>query len=543
MMKFVRQNQRWLFALSLLILLGAFGIVQYYIWGNPFLTEFQADCTDTLLWAQATLESGSLFKPTFDYAYRLTFGGQWLFMPFLRIFGVGMTALRCGMCLFSLIFLAALFIFFRSLHSSPAFAALETAVMLMAVCAVKKTREIFFGHVIHYSLSVLFLLLAFILLRLCLKPGSHGKRIFRFGLFTLTLFMCSANGTVEMLFVTLPLIAGCLIEWYLNRDRDLPAVLGCLVLAAGAGFIFSKSLNTGYSDSYSVIVPASEWMENLLSFPNRWISLFYTLPLQNLDAFSGVWIKTVFKTVAAAAALVGLILSYSRYKTAVHREELILIFTVWAMAAAFLFFFTFGRVGNVEWRLIPLIFGAQTVTLVLFCHAFDADGAERTVSGGLVLLCGLMLLFHAASNGLSVLRIPYDRKIWYAEDGMLETLKANDLDYGYITNYWLSNSLTVLSDEAVKVRYVSLGEKKNLYLVLFNSDLEWYGDQPGRDRWFLALRESEYDPEMPLAKEASEIYTCYQEDTRNGSSDRYVILVLTRNIMQSEYEALLPRYR
>ncbi|MBQ6481320.1 MAG: hypothetical protein IJI45_09405, partial [Anaerolineaceae bacterium] len=51
---------------SLLVLISAFGIIQYYIWGNAFITEYQSDCTDTLLWAQATLESGSLFKPTFD---------------------------------------------------------------------------------------------------------------------------------------------------------------------------------------------------------------------------------------------------------------------------------------------------------------------------------------------------------------------------------------------------------------------------------------------------------------------------------------------
>ena len=101
--------------LSLLVFAAAFGIVQYYIWGNAFITEFQSDCTDTLLWAQASLESGTLFKPTFDYAYRLAFGGQWFFMPFLKIFGVGMTALRCGMALFTLLFTLALFFFFRSL--------------------------------------------------------------------------------------------------------------------------------------------------------------------------------------------------------------------------------------------------------------------------------------------------------------------------------------------------------------------------------------------------------------------------------------------
>jgi hypothetical protein len=140
------------------------------------------------------------------------------------------------------------------------------------------------------------------------------------------------------------------------------------------------------------------------------------------------------------------------------------------------------------------------------------------------------------------LRISYDKKIWFAEDGLLETLKAHDLDYGYITSYWLSNSVAVLSDNTIRPCVVSIDDG-HLYLNLFNSDLEWYEDQPGRDRWFLALTESEYDPEMPEAKEASEKYTCTQEDTRNSRTNNYVILVLDHNIMQEEYEALLPRYQ
>ena len=199
--------------LSIIFLVCAFGIVQYYIWDSAFITEFQSDCTDTLLWAQSTLESGSLFKPTFDYAYRLAFGGQWLFMPFLKIFGVGMTALRAGMCLFTVLFTLALAFFFRSLGCRWTTSFAETAVMLLAACATKKTREIFYGHVIHYSLAVMYLLLAFIFLRLTLNGQSSRRRITGAALFTLALFMCSANGTVEMLYVTVPLLAACVLEW------------------------------------------------------------------------------------------------------------------------------------------------------------------------------------------------------------------------------------------------------------------------------------------------------------------------------------------
>ncbi|MBQ6503505.1 MAG: hypothetical protein IJI57_06280 [Flexilinea sp.] len=527
--------------LSVLFLIAAFGIVQYYIWGNAFITEFQSDCTDTLLWAQSMLESGSLFKPSFDYAYRLAFGGQWLFLPFLKLFGVGMTALRAGMCLFTVLFTFSLLFFFRSLGCGWAVSSTETAVMLLAACATKKTREIFYGHVIHYSLSVFYLLLAFIFLSLALNRRNSRSRVVGGVLFTMSLFMCSANGTVEILYVTIPLLAACVLEWYLSGDRKLLPLSGLIVIAGCGGFLFSKTLNTNYSDSYSVIVPFRSWAENLSLFPVRWISLFYPLSGKNLDSFSPQWTKWIFRTVIALMMLAGVFLSFSRWKNLKRREERLFIFTVWGMFAAFLFFFVFGKISDVDWRLTPLVFAAELLVLVLLNGTSD-DFPERTLSGGLTLLCALLLVLNAFSNGLSVLRIPYDKKIWFAEDGLLETLKAHDLDYGYITSYWLSNSVTVLSDDTIRPRPVAIDDG-HLYLNLFNSDLEWYADQPERDRWFLALTEEEFDPEMPEAREASEIYTCTQEDTRNSRTNTYLILVHDHNIMQEEFRNLLQRYK
>ena len=526
---------------SILVLIGAFAVVQYYIWSDVFITEFHADCTDTMLWAQASLESGKLFKPSFDYAYRLAFGGQWLFMPFLKLFGVGMTALRCGMCLFTVIFTLALVMFFRSLGCKWAQSFFDTGVMLLAVCATKKTREIFYGHIIHYSLAVFYLLLAFIFLHLILDSKTAKKAILPGIIFTLLLFMCSANGTVEMLFVTLPLLAGCVLAFFLTNNKKLIGVIGGLMVAACAGFLFSKSLNTNYSDSYSVVVSAGKWMDNLELFPLRWISLFYSLPWMNLDSFSAVWIKTVFKSIIALIMLVGLVLSFSRYKTLRRLEEQIFVFTVWAMFAAFLYFFVFGKISDVDWRLMPLVFACEVVVIILF-NRITAEALERSVSGALVLICGLMLFVHAGSNALSVLRISYDPKIWYAEDGLLETLKAHDLDYGFITSYWLSNSITVLTDDQIRPRMVSWADGR-VFLNPFNSDLEWYDDQPGRDRYFLVLKETEYDPDMPEAQGVSEMYHCTQEDTRNDRTDDYVILVLDHNIMKEAHDYYLPRYQ
>ena len=69
--------------------------------------EFHADFTDTILWAEATFRSGKLFDPDFYYATAMPFGGQWLMIPFMALFGTGMAAHTAGMVLFALMLAAA----------------------------------------------------------------------------------------------------------------------------------------------------------------------------------------------------------------------------------------------------------------------------------------------------------------------------------------------------------------------------------------------------------------------------------------------------
>ena len=50
------------------------GTVVYYI-VYPSAAYFHADCSDTILWAQASYDSGTMFNPDFGYAAMLPFGG------------------------------------------------------------------------------------------------------------------------------------------------------------------------------------------------------------------------------------------------------------------------------------------------------------------------------------------------------------------------------------------------------------------------------------------------------------------------------------
>lgn len=97
-----------------IVTLLAAAAVGYYIlfpgWGY-----FHSDCTDTILWAQASYDAGALFNPDFEYACLLPFGGQLLMLPFIGLFGVSTTTHAIGMLLFLLLFTASLLLLGRAL--------------------------------------------------------------------------------------------------------------------------------------------------------------------------------------------------------------------------------------------------------------------------------------------------------------------------------------------------------------------------------------------------------------------------------------------
>ena len=53
--------------ISLLLFLFACGIVQYFIWSDLFVQEFDADVAENVIWAQAAIESGKLVNPDFQW--------------------------------------------------------------------------------------------------------------------------------------------------------------------------------------------------------------------------------------------------------------------------------------------------------------------------------------------------------------------------------------------------------------------------------------------------------------------------------------------
>ena len=100
--------------LSILGIAGVFAVIAYYIL-FPAEGYLHSDCTDTILWAQASYDSGKLIYDGFQYAAVLPFGGNLLMLIFMPFFGYSMMTHNLGMLLFLLLFILAAVFFCRSL--------------------------------------------------------------------------------------------------------------------------------------------------------------------------------------------------------------------------------------------------------------------------------------------------------------------------------------------------------------------------------------------------------------------------------------------
>ena len=141
---------------SVLLLLLAVVLVGYYIL-FPSRGYFHSDTADTIMWAEASYESGKIFDPDFGYACLLPFGTSLIMQALMPFTGVTMTTHVLGMLIFFLLFSGTLILMLRRMGWNIGWISLTVTSVLMICSGSVKLREIFWGHTIYYSLGVLFI--------------------------------------------------------------------------------------------------------------------------------------------------------------------------------------------------------------------------------------------------------------------------------------------------------------------------------------------------------------------------------------------------
>ncbi len=528
-----KANKKNILAFSLFII--AFITVIYYMFG-PSEGYIHSDCVDTLTWANATVESGQLFSSTFCYPYLLPFGSTFLMYPFVAIFGFTMFAYRLAMLVFMIVFALAIYFCARGLGWSRNTGLIAVSVEFIIVSSSGKLRELFWEHIIHYSLGAF---LAFVLMAFMFyfinnyKKNKYSfknsKKTVVFGvLVALWAFFSAFDGLTTLTLSTLPVLGAILLSIVFDTKNNIiskankdmivsfviilvATVLGCGVLA-----LITKDIDAGYGNAYSNIVEGGEWSNNALRFLEQWTTLLGA----DYEAGSAI---TSFKNILAAIKMAGsLVLFFTPvyaifiYKRVVRSERTFIIFH-WLMSGFILYGYVFGSLSSVNWRLSPIICSAIIVNIIVWKYLWSTVNLKRSA----VIVSLLVVLSGVVTFG-QIWAMPADYGRDNDQHQVVKYLEENGLNYGYAT-YWNANILTLISSSKVKVRDINLDNDQPVKGWL-NTDKAWYDAQPNQDKYFVLLTNSEYDDKV--SKNHS-ILDNTSETLRYGN---WVILVKDNNI-------------
>ncbi len=529
-------KKRLLTIIGVLLMTAALFTVIHFIWSDLFIAEFDSDNAETVIWARATLETGLLVDPDFrEYLTLIPVSGNLFFAPFVQIFGVGITALRAGYTVLAVVFPALLLLALRALLPSWNLAMIGGGLIILFTTATATLRSIIWAHTVYYGLSIFCILMCIGSLALYLR----GKRTVGGILFFLSALFGSINGNAVLLYTALPLTAAIFLE-SVNQKKPFEGFMKGPLLLLGAAIVCGGVLNavicsgisTSYLDCYTQITQASQWVENLSLLPERWLEVFFDLPETNVPVMSSVGIKLVLRLGTALVLSVLPFFSFAVLKETESRLTRIVILYHWILCVLLLFFFVFGTISNSCSRLIPLWFSCLIVDWLTMVWMLKEKGILQTV--GAASVC-LMLIFVGMAV-VSVARKPADLSIWYGNDSIYNILETHGLTHGYSTDYWYTNSITVLSESRINVLGVKV-TNDGFTIANYQNKGSWYKETPIEEKTFLICWERELLRQYPwLEDDAVEVLRATQYTPHYGCTDGFFILVYDRDVIAEKLQ-------
>ncbi|MBR3290340.1 MAG: hypothetical protein IKI63_06155 [Clostridia bacterium] len=482
----------------------ALGTVVYFIL-FCLRNFFNSDYADSMIWAQSMAEGGMPFHPDYTYACLLPFGGNLIFLPFYWMFGMSMTTEICGMLLFAALFSASLLFLCRSLGWSWSWSTLTLAILLGVLCSTVKLREIFFGHIIYYSLGALFWFVGLgLLLRIeaCQteNPAAPSKKEpWLLGATALWFLLCATNRTQAFATFVIPVLAaealllpaapkgGSLLSF--ERTRWIRGLL-VSVLAAGLGYLLGSLLTSGlvapYENAFSSFSPQNEWADHARALLPAWIELVSGHTADGGMALaSGEGLLNIIRIGVSLLLLALPVIAWFFFPKFGRGEKRLLILH-WVLFALVAFAYIFGLLYNANWRLSPVVVSA-TVVSVAFIRFLWRQYRPRRIAA--CLLIGVVAF---AGLGLaSTLRIEPSPEHASREVRLAAYLQEQGLTYGYAT-FWNAGAVTVLTDSDVTVRSVEITQDGDLVPYIYNASATWYSGQGADERYFVLLSDSEF---------------------------------------------------
>jgi len=472
-------------------------VIYYIIW--PSEAYFHADCSDTILWAQASYDSGSLFNKDFGYAAMLPFGGTTLMLPFIGVFGVSMTTHHIGMVLFTLLLFASVWLLCRCLKFSYLLSFSAVGVLAMTLCASEKLREIFYEHVIYYSICILIicvLLSLFIKFKEAFEKEKSAKQLVIITFCIVIFSACSALDGMQIIATgVLPVLFAAVAEIFLNREQKLfskesrISIYYCIIcgfsVLVGLWILMlvSDGISAGYAGAYSSYANMDEWLGNLGKFPLHWFKLFGVDAQYGMSIFSMESIINIVRIGTAAIIAVIPMVALIFYNKLDFGSKLLAL-THFGLSAVIMFGYVFGILSAADWRLSPMI-----CTGILVCFALIRASNGYVISSRLTAIMACLLILMSAVSFKTIAQMEKNGIANNEKYQLAQTLEEKGFTYGYAT-FWNSQAITVLSDSNVKAVNVDVNEN-GISPGLYQSNSKWFEEQEGVEEYFVLLSDYE----------------------------------------------------
>ncbi len=460
------------------------------------ITVYNIDHTDSLFWAAASVDAHSLINHDYWYVYLIPFSGSLLMIPVVMLFGVTYLAHEIGMTLFVIVMAVALLFGMRALKMSWGRSFLTTGMLFFIMNISTNTRVIFFGHVIHYSLALVFTFAAFAFLEKtgCLYAEKFDtKQKIYYIVLVIWCFLCCMNGSSSVLLFLIPLAGAIVMERLLDRtpikkeDIKRPAIrlLGVL-FGAGLGFLYKRYriapyFDNSYEEKFSSLLAHGEWMWKEQSFFVKFVTLLTG------DVYSGVPILSMDGIFIMLRIMLGILLllipvvALFFYKKYDNRLMRILLLDYWVLF--FVTYITYGVsvVSDTNWRLCTLLAMAFIVSVTFLYMIVKVEFFGRF---GYMALC--IIIPALLTIPVSVYKLPSDPYVnGYVR--MAEVLRENGLTYGYSDLWGGAYVMNVLTDSQIKISMIAYEPDGDYEIVRYQSQASWYEDQPGVERYFAVI--------------------------------------------------------
>ncbi|MCR4794192.1 MAG: hypothetical protein K5898_03295 [Ruminococcus sp.] len=505
----------FIFAAAFFIFICTVGAAVYYIiYAGKY--EFHADCTDTIMWANASLESGKLYDPSFAYACFLPFSTSTIMIPLIKIFGFGMTAHIAGMLCFFILITLFMILMIREITGNTPAGFAGTALFISITLVTPKLREIFWGHTIYYSLGLLFLVIGTFLYARILSLGSKESKLKKEGknhkgtfLHKLILFMglclfmllSGMNGISGLTLFALPFAGAIFIEQFINKKYSILSGKTALVTFRALVFLIMTvvgnmlnnhllyGLTANYQNANSEFSEMNSWISHLQKLPIAWFRLLGVENIPDVMFTNKQGIPNIVYIVSAlilAAMPIIATICYKKYgNDRKGRMMRIWVWLHWAVTAVVLMGYICGVLAVADWRLTPMVGTSLILSILFVCWAVTENAdCSRIVS--LLIVPVFAAGFLAFSNVMKMPKDGYKQNTWYQ---LADFLDEHGLTRGYST-FWNANSITLITDGKIKVSDVYIDDK-GVSMRRYQSSTKWYKDNPLQRKYFLILEGDE----------------------------------------------------